>query len=343
MTTHLPLQTEAGQMARARTVMAQTAIHQPMPNETPAENTPTENMINDENTRLNGNMNCTPLKAGVPFHIKCVVLYKVFARTSTNKMKSHQTRMNGQMGTNGQTETAKQIPPLKQQPAKHDPRKTLHQMRPPHMVKTKPNGDTKQPSTENPHEPHLPKQVWMKTWERSLATITIPVGAVDWSRISCTTLSTILDMQESPTRHPTAGGKSEMGMRALMNDGVELEPVAELEDVRFLGDLDCLIDFILSVMRISSGAPSWDNICRPLPLQEHHAVWTQVQHEMEFDATAISDLQPPLTTQRNERSSADYDSDASSDDTEGGELEEFFEPQEASLIVAMDQASVEEA
>ncbi|KAF9514345.1 hypothetical protein BS47DRAFT_1372347 [Hydnum rufescens UP504] len=69
----------------------------------------------------------------------------------------------------------------------------------------------------------------------------------------------------------------------------------------------------------------------------------QVQHEMEFDATAISDLQPPLTTRRNERSSADYDSDASSDDTEGGELEESFEPQEASLIVAMDQASVEEA
>ncbi|KAF9513641.1 hypothetical protein BS47DRAFT_1393204 [Hydnum rufescens UP504] len=94
---------------------------------------------------------------------------------------------------------------------------------------------------------------------------------------------------------------------------------------------------------ISSGAPSWDNICRPLPLQEHHAVWTQVQHEMEFDATAISDLQPPLTTRRNERSSADYDSDASSDDTEGGELEESLEPQEASLIVAMDQASVEEA
>ncbi|KAF9504087.1 hypothetical protein BS47DRAFT_1401761 [Hydnum rufescens UP504] len=94
---------------------------------------------------------------------------------------------------------------------------------------------------------------------------------------------------------------------------------------------------------ISSGAPSWDHICRPLPLQEHHAVWTQVQHEMEFDGTAISDLQPPLTTQRNERLSADYDSDASSDDTEGGELEESFEPQEASLIVAMDQASVEEA
>ncbi|KAF9518590.1 hypothetical protein BS47DRAFT_1358860 [Hydnum rufescens UP504] len=94
---------------------------------------------------------------------------------------------------------------------------------------------------------------------------------------------------------------------------------------------------------ISSGAPSWDNICRPLPMQEHHAVWTQVQHEMEFDATAISDLQPPLTTRRNERSSADYDSDASSDDTEGGELEESFKPQEASLIVAMDQASVEEA
>ncbi|KAF9509943.1 hypothetical protein BS47DRAFT_1364933 [Hydnum rufescens UP504] len=88
----------------------------------------------------------------------------------------------------------------------------------------------------------------------------------------------------------------------------------------------------------TSGDTSW-----PLPLQEHHAVWTQVQHEMEFDATAISDLQPPLTTRRNERSSADYDSDASSDDTEGGELEESFEPQEASLIVAMDQASVEEA
>ncbi|KAF9515783.1 hypothetical protein BS47DRAFT_1360747 [Hydnum rufescens UP504] len=61
----------------------------------------------------------------------------------------------------------------------------------------------------------------MKTWEHSLATITIP---------------------ESPTRHPTAGERDEDGdVSSDDDDGVELEPVAELEDVRFLGDLDHLI------------------------------------------------------------------------------------------------------
>ncbi|KAF9509942.1 hypothetical protein BS47DRAFT_1364932 [Hydnum rufescens UP504] len=83
----------------------------------------------------------------------------------------------------------------------------------------------------------------MKTWERSLATITIPVGAVDWSRIS----------MPPPVNHPWTCRKALQGIPQLGerdedgdassddDDGVELEPVAELEDVRFLGDLDCLI------------------------------------------------------------------------------------------------------
>ncbi|KAF9516235.1 hypothetical protein BS47DRAFT_1360430 [Hydnum rufescens UP504] len=58
---------------------------------------------------------------------------------------------------------------------------------------------------------------------------------------------------------------------------------------------------------ISSGAPSWDNIAGLATART--------------PCCLDSDLQPPLTTRRNERSSADYDSDASSDDTEGGELE----------------------
>ncbi|KAF9506410.1 hypothetical protein BS47DRAFT_1367378 [Hydnum rufescens UP504] len=84
---------------------------------------------------------------------------------------------------------------------------------------------------------------WMKTWERSLATITIPVGAVDWSRIS----------MPPPVNHPWTCRKALQGIPQLGerdedgdvssddDDGVELEPVAELEDVRFLGDLDRLI------------------------------------------------------------------------------------------------------
>ncbi|KAF9512853.1 hypothetical protein BS47DRAFT_1362883 [Hydnum rufescens UP504] len=83
----------------------------------------------------------------------------------------------------------------------------------------------------------------MKTWEHSLATITIPMGAVDWSHIS----------MPPPVNHPWTCRKALQGIPQLGerdedgdassddNDGVELEPVAELEDVRFLGDLDCLI------------------------------------------------------------------------------------------------------
>ncbi|KAF9509256.1 hypothetical protein BS47DRAFT_1397043 [Hydnum rufescens UP504] len=83
----------------------------------------------------------------------------------------------------------------------------------------------------------------MKTWERSLATITMPVGAVDWSRIS----------MPPPVNHPWTCRKALQGIPQLGerdedgdtssddDDGVELEPVAELEDVGFLGDLDHLI------------------------------------------------------------------------------------------------------
>ncbi|KAF9514330.1 hypothetical protein BS47DRAFT_1361837 [Hydnum rufescens UP504] len=81
------------------------------------------------------------------------------------------------------------------------------------------------------------------TWERSLATITIPVGAVDWSWIS----------MPPPVNHPWTCRKALQGIPQLGerdedgdtssddDDGVELELVAELEDVRFLGDLDRLI------------------------------------------------------------------------------------------------------
>ncbi|KAF9511788.1 hypothetical protein BS47DRAFT_1363554 [Hydnum rufescens UP504] len=87
------------------------------------------------------------------------------------------------------------------------------------------------------------KMMMMKTWECSLATITIPVGAVDWSWIS----------MPPPVNHPWTCRKALQGIPQLGerdedgdassddDDGVELEPVAELEDVRFLGDLDCLI------------------------------------------------------------------------------------------------------
>ncbi|KAF9515416.1 hypothetical protein BS47DRAFT_1360995 [Hydnum rufescens UP504] len=81
------------------------------------------------------------------------------------------------------------------------------------------------------------------TWECSLATITIPVGAVDWSQIS----------MPPPVNHPWTCRKALQGIPQLGerdedgdassddDDGVELEPVAELEDVGFLGDLDHLI------------------------------------------------------------------------------------------------------
>ncbi|KAF9516738.1 hypothetical protein BS47DRAFT_1360174 [Hydnum rufescens UP504] len=83
----------------------------------------------------------------------------------------------------------------------------------------------------------------MKTWECSLATITIPVGTVDWSQIS----------MPPPVNHPWTCRKALQGIPQLGerdedgdtssddDDGVELELVAELEDVRFLGDLDHLI------------------------------------------------------------------------------------------------------
>ncbi|KAF9508417.1 hypothetical protein BS47DRAFT_1416606 [Hydnum rufescens UP504] len=81
------------------------------------------------------------------------------------------------------------------------------------------------------------------TWECSLATITIPVGAVGWSQIS----------MPPPVNHPWTCRKALQGIPQLGerdedgdassddDDGVELEPVAELEDVGFLGDLDRLI------------------------------------------------------------------------------------------------------
>ncbi|KAF9505445.1 hypothetical protein BS47DRAFT_1368065 [Hydnum rufescens UP504] len=73
--------------------------------------------------------------------------------------------------------------------------------------------------------------------------ITIPMGAVDWSHIS----------MPLPVNHPWTCRKALQGIPQLGerhedgdmssddDDGVELEPVAELEDVRFLGDLDHLI------------------------------------------------------------------------------------------------------
>ncbi|KAF9511567.1 hypothetical protein BS47DRAFT_1363715 [Hydnum rufescens UP504] len=89
----------------------------------------------------------------------------------------------------------------------------------------------------------MKQSTMIKTWECSLATITIPVGTVDWSWIS----------MPPPVNHPWTCRKALQGIPQLGerdgdgdvssddDDGVELEPVAELEDVRFLGDLDHLI------------------------------------------------------------------------------------------------------
>ena len=74
----------------------------------------------------------------------------------------------------------------------------------------------------------------MKVWEHGLATLAVPVGAMDWSRIST----------PPPVSHPWTCRKAPQGIRQLVDKdevGLELEPAVELEDVEFIGDLDRLI------------------------------------------------------------------------------------------------------
>ncbi|KAF9512613.1 hypothetical protein BS47DRAFT_1363025 [Hydnum rufescens UP504] len=82
----------------------------------------------------------------------------------------------------------------------------------------------------------------MKVWECSLAPITIPVGAVDWSGISMPPpVSHPWTCRKIPQGIPQLGERDEDGDASSNDDkGVELELVAELEDIGFLGDLDHL-------------------------------------------------------------------------------------------------------
>jgi hypothetical protein len=84
----------------------------------------------------------------------------------------------------------------------------------------------------------------MKMWECSLATITIPAGVVDWSRISMPPpVNHPWTCRKAPQGIPQLGERDEDGDASSDDDDrVDLEPVAELEDVGFLGDLDHLID-----------------------------------------------------------------------------------------------------
>ena len=89
---------------------------------------------------------------------------------------------------------------------------------------------------------------------------------------------------------------------------------------------------------IVPGVPSWDNIQMPLSLKRHHVVWATAQAEMDLGSSASG----PVDTLCNLHQSRGLDDpDASSDDSEDGELEEFFEPQEAGLIAAIDQVNTE--
>ncbi|KAF9507993.1 hypothetical protein BS47DRAFT_1398125 [Hydnum rufescens UP504] len=68
---------------------------------------------------------------------------------------------------------------------------------------------------------------------------------------------------------------------------------------------------------IAPGAPSWDSVRMPLALHQHYDHNSQSRRNLDdFDAS-------------------------SDDDLEGGELEEFFELEEAGLIATVDQAIVE--
>jgi hypothetical protein len=83
---------------------------------------------------------------------------------------------------------------------------------------------------------------------------------------------------------------------------------------------------------------SWDNIRMPLSPKTHHIVRAAVQAQMDMNPTTPD---PESNLGDSHRQRVLDDSDASSDDSEDGELEEFFEPQEASFIAAIDQFHIE--
>jgi hypothetical protein len=92
---------------------------------------------------------------------------------------------------------------------------------------------------------------------------------------------------------------------------------------------------------IAPGAPDWDDVSAPLSLERHHSVWASVQAQIAPVATAVSHVGDSWGDSQCE--GGPDDADGSSDDSEGGELEECFEPQEAGLIAAMDQVIIEQS
>lgn len=90
---------------------------------------------------------------------------------------------------------------------------------------------------------------------------------------------------------------------------------------------------------IVPGALNWDNIRMPLSPQRHGVVWTSVQAQTELGPSVSG---PEFSQGNSQHRGRADDSDASSDDSEDGELEESFEPQEAGFIAAIDQVSLEE-
>ena len=75
------------------------------------------------------------------------------------------------------------------------------------------------------------------------------------------------------------------------------------------------------------------NVCAPLPLWQHHQICDHVL------ALELQDA-PPF---HQHQSGGLDDPDASSDDSETGQLEEFFEAEEAGFIAAIDQAILEDS
>jgi hypothetical protein len=83
----------------------------------------------------------------------------------------------------------------------------------------------------------------MRMWEHDLASIPVPVGAMDWSKISTPPpVDRLWTCRKAPQGIRELVDKDEDGDASSDDgDGVELEPVAELEDAEFIGDLDCVI------------------------------------------------------------------------------------------------------
>ncbi|KAF9518051.1 hypothetical protein BS47DRAFT_1359098 [Hydnum rufescens UP504] len=121
------------------------------------------------------------------------------------------------------------------------------------------------------------------------------------------------------------------------------------EDVSYFGLLQAhqLYDWMTAWKKdivqvpIAPGAPSWDSVRMPLALHQHYGVRSNIQVQLEQESLVATTTPPcPDHNSQSRRNLDDFDA-SSDDDLEGGELEEFFELEEAGLIAVVDQAIVE--